>query len=96
LPLFDTAREPLRLLCERGVGPLVDGRSRVLNAAGDPIAGVFALGLSAGYPLAGIHGESNFRGQANGMALWQGEVGEDLVAQILELNHSALLKAIPA
>ncbi len=96
LPLFDTAKEPLRLLCERGVGPLVDGRSRVLNAAGDPIAGVFALGLSAGYPLAGIHGESNFSGQANGMALWQGEVGEDLVAQILELNHSALLKAIPA
>ncbi len=96
LPLFDAAKQPIRLLCERGVGPLVDGRSRVLNSAGDPVPGVFALGLSAGYPLAGVHGESNFTGQANGLALWQSEVGEDLVAQVLELNRSALPAAIPA
>lgn len=48
------------------------------------IPGAFAIGLSAGYPLAGAHGERSFTGEANGFALWQSDIGEALVAAILE------------
>lgn len=87
LPLFDTGGQPIRFLAETGASPLVDVRSRVLDAVGRAVPGVFALGLSAGYPLAGTHGEPSFTGEANGLALWQGDIGEDLVRQLLERRH---------
>jgi hypothetical protein len=84
LPLFD-GTGALRLLSERGASPLVDGCSRVLSSHGSAIPGVFAIGLAAGYPLAAVHGEPSFRGHANGLALWQSDIGQDVVSQLLEI-----------
>jgi hypothetical protein len=84
LPLFDHSGEPLYLLSDTKVGTLVDKRSRVLDSTGRPIPGVFAMGLAAGYPLAVTHGEPSFTDQANGLALWQSDIGEDLVSQLLD------------
>lgn len=83
LPLMDACGERLGLQADRGA-PLVDGHSQVLDDAGQPLDGVYALGLSAGYPLAGEYGEPSFRGQANGLSLWHGAVGAGIVQQILQ------------
>ena len=84
LPLFDRNGAQFPLHSELGTAPLVDGQCRVLGATGREIPGIFGLGLAAGYPLAGVHGEPSFKGQANGLALWQGEVGAQLVNNVLE------------
>lgn len=83
LPLFDRNGERFSLLADFE-GPLVDARSRVLDAVRRPVPSVFAMGLAAGYPLANIHGEASFTGQANGLALWQSDIGEELVSQLLD------------
>lgn len=86
LPLFDSNGSKIATLSEMGTHkPLVDRYSRVLDASQRSIPGVFALGLSAGYPLAGRYGEPGFTGQANGLALWQSDIGEELTSQLLEL-----------
>jgi hypothetical protein len=84
LPLFDHRGDQLPLHCEIGTNPMVDNKSRILDSTGRVIRGAFGIGLSAGYPLAGTHGESSFRGEANGLALWQTEIGEALVIALLE------------
>lgn len=83
LPLFDQTGEKIPLLIDLK-GPLVDGHSRVLDAARRPVPGVFAMGLATGYPLASTHGEPSFAGQANGVALWQSDVGEELILRLLD------------
>lgn len=84
LPLWDEHGRPLTLHSQLSpTAALVDARSRVLDAEGQPVPGVYSQGLSAGYPLAGRHGEPSFTGQANGLALWQAEVGAEIVQQLL-------------
>lgn len=84
LPLFDADDRPIVLHSQLShTAALVDHRSRVLDAQGQPVPGVYSQGLSAGYPLAGRYGEPSFTGQANGLALWQAEVGAEIVHQIL-------------
>jgi hypothetical protein len=83
LPLFDARGRRIALQGE-GQGSLVDVASRVLDRAGRPVPGVFGIGLSAGYPLAGSHGEPSFRGEANGLSLWHAEIGEGIVAAVLD------------
>lgn len=91
LPLLDRNNQKILTLSELGINqPLVDDRSRVLDADRQIIPGVFAIGLSAGYPLAGRYGEPSFTGQANGLALWQSDIGEELVLQLLESSRQAL------
>ena len=84
LPLFDDDGESIALHAETAAGaPLVDSRSRVLAADGAPVEGVFGIGLAAGYPLRGTHGEPSFEGQANGLSLWHGETGAAIVRDLL-------------
>lgn len=84
LPLFDADGSRIALHSQRSpTAALVDGCSRVLDAEGQPVPGVYGQGLSAGYPLAGRYGEPSFTGQANGLALWQAEVGAEIVQQLL-------------
>ena len=84
LPLFDAAGGRIALHTDTSAAaPLVDGRSRVLAADGTPVNGVFGIGLAAGYPLRGTHGEESFEGQANGLSLWHGEVGAAIVRDLL-------------
>ena len=85
LPVFDQAGRPVPLLAETGPqAPLVDGYCRVLDAAGKPLPDLFAIGLAAGFvPHGKLGGEPSFRGQANGLWLWQSEVGGMIVDAIL-------------
>ena len=84
LPLFGAAGTRIALHAESADdAPLVDDRSRVLAADGTPVQGVFGIGLAAGFPLSGTHGERSFRGQANGLALWHGEIGAAIVSALL-------------
>jgi len=90
LPLFDRHGRRIALLSEgSGDAAMVDGQSRVLDRVGRPVPGVFGIGLSAGFPLAGTHGEPSFRGQANGLALWHGEIGAAIVRAVLEEQSTA-------
>jgi hypothetical protein len=85
LPVFDEAENLIPLLAQTSPqAPLVDGNCRVLNAVGNPLPGLFAIGLAAGFvPHGKLGGEPSFRGQANGLWLWQSDVGGLIVDAIL-------------
>ncbi len=64
--------------------PMVDRHCRIVDADSVPIAGLYGLGLAAGFvPWGPLGGESSFSGQANGLWLWQNDVGLMIVEQVL-------------
>ncbi len=91
LPLFDVDGSPIVLASEGETsGPLVDRHCRVLAADGSVVEGAFGLGLAAGFvPWGPLGGEPSFRGKANGLWLWQNNVGQMIVDQVLD-GQSAL------
>ncbi len=63
---------------------MVDGACRVRGTDGAPIPGLYGIGLAAGFvPHGRLGGEPSFKGQANGLWLWQNDVGQLIVDQIL-------------
>ncbi len=83
LPLLDCEGRPLALAAETGREPLVDGACRVIDARRQPIPGLYGIGLAAGFvPHGRLGGEPSFSGQANGLWLWQNDVGA-LIADAL-------------
>ena len=72
---------PLHLLASTGPQmPLVDKECRVLDAEGEPLPQLFGIGLAAGFvPSGRLGGEITFRGQANGLWLWQHDVGSLII-----------------
>ncbi|QDZ08370.1 aminotransferase DegT [Sphingomonas panacisoli] len=90
LPLFDVAGQPIALAAHDG-RPMVDPHCRVLDANDRPIPGVFGIGLAAGFvPWGRLGGEASFRGQANGLWLWQNDVGQMIVDQVLGEQERAV------
>jgi hypothetical protein len=85
LPVHDTQGRPIALRgAEAARRPLVDDFCRVVDAKGAPIGGLFGLGLATGFiPSGRLGGESSFVGQANGLWLWQNDVGAIIVDQLL-------------
>ena len=82
LPVLDQAGQPVRLAADLG-RPMVDDACRVCDASGRAIPGLFGLGLAAGFvPSGRLGGEPSFSGQANGLWLWQNDVGEMIAGQI--------------
>ena len=64
--------------------PMVDRQCHVLDGNGEPISTVFGIGLAAGFvPSGPLGGEPSFRGQANGLWLWQHDVGALIVNAVL-------------
>jgi len=64
--------------------PLVDDYCRVMDRLGEPIANLFGIGLAAGFvPHGRLGGEPSFTGQANGLWLWQNDVGAIIVKAVL-------------
>jgi len=62
----------------------VDNDCRVMDASGNPLPHLFAIGLAAGFvPYGKLGGEPSFRGQANGLWLWQNDVGALIADAIL-------------
>ena len=65
--------------------PLVDRYCRVLDQQLRPIAGLFGIGLAAGFvPSGDLGGEPSFVGQANGLWLWQNGIGAMIVRSLLQ------------
>jgi hypothetical protein len=85
LPVFDEAGRPVPLLAETSPqARLVDDHCRVVDASGNPLPHLFAIGLAAGFvPHGKLGGEPSFRGQANGLWLWQSDVGGLIVDSVL-------------
>jgi hypothetical protein len=85
-------RELALLASGPGDQPLVNSACQVLDAQRQPVPGLLGIGLAAGFvPQGGLGGEPSFRGQTNGLWLWQNPVGA-IVAQAL-LNRSTDLVA---
>ncbi|MGK6319287.1 aminotransferase class I/II-fold pyridoxal phosphate-dependent enzyme [Sphingomonas sp. DT-204] len=83
LPLQDAAGAPITLAADQGEA-MVDDRCRVLGADGAPLPDLYGIGLAAGFvPSGALGGEKSFRGQANGLWLWQNDVGRMIVEAIL-------------
>jgi hypothetical protein len=95
VPVFDAAGRRIELLCEgEGAPPMVDDQCRVLDARRLPIPNVFGIGLSSGFvPSGKLGGEPSFRGQTNGLWLYQNGVGEIVLDQILQPAGQALVAA---
>ncbi len=85
LPIVAADGTPVALLAHRDArSPLVDGQCRILNASGTPLPGLFAIGLAAGFvPHGKLGGERSFVGQANGLWLWQNDVGLLIVDAVM-------------
>jgi hypothetical protein len=84
LPLFDAHGMPLAIAAGTGA-PMVDGHCRIVDESNTPIAGAYGIGLAAGFvPWGKLGGEKSFRGQANGLWLWQNDVGQMIVDQLFD------------
>jgi len=83
LPLSDAAGARIALRADQGL-PMVDSDCRVIDASGAALPGVYGIGLAAGFvPHGRLGGEASFSGQANGLWLWQNDVGLMIVDQVL-------------
>ncbi|HTR16178.1 MAG TPA: aminotransferase DegT [Acetobacteraceae bacterium] len=85
LPILDAQSNEMPLLADGpGLPPLVDGECRILDANAKPLPGLFGIGLAAGFvPRGSLGGEPSFVGQANGLWLWQNDVGAMLARSVL-------------
>jgi len=85
LPLFDMDGTRIALAAHAPGRPrLADQECRVIDAEGMPVPGVWGIGLAAGFvPEGRLGGEKSFRGKANGLWLWQNDVGLIIVDQLL-------------
>ena len=73
-----------QLLSYSSAPPLVDTECRVLTASGHHIPRLYGIGLASGFRLTGkLGGEPSFRGQTNGLWLYQNGVAELILDQIL-------------
>ncbi|WP_374943423.1 DegT/DnrJ/EryC1/StrS family aminotransferase [Sphingomonas sp.] len=83
LPVLDTSGAAIPLAAHTGA-PMVDRHCRVVGGDGTAIPGLYGIGLAAGFvPWGALGGEASFSGQANGLWLWQNDVGLMIVDQIL-------------
>jgi len=83
LPLFDANGQPIALAYRAG-RPMVDRHCRILDDRDRPVPNAYGIGLSAGFvPWGRLGGEKSFQGQANGLWLWQNDVGQMIVEQLL-------------
>lgn len=91
LPVQGADGTQIRLLAQTGPQmPMVDGQCRILDAQGLPIPDLYGIGLAAGFlPRGRLGGEPSFRGQANGLWLWQHDVGALIVDAVLGSTPSA-------
>jgi hypothetical protein len=92
LPLFDVDGNRIALAADAAGRPrLVDQQCRVIDAEGRPVPGVFGIGLASGHvPDGKLGGEASFSGKANGLWLWQNDIGQMIVDQLLDLAAQAV------
>ena len=89
LPVQAADGSPIVLAAERGAA-MVDRHCRIQGADGATLPGLYGIGLAAGFvPWGPLGGEASFVGQANGLWLWQNDVGRMIVDQLLETRARA-------
>jgi hypothetical protein len=89
LPIADRDGTPIALAAHDGQ-PMVDRHCRIVDADGAPIDGLYGLGLAAGFvPWGPLGGECSFTGQANGLWLWQNDVGSMIIDQVMAAQAQA-------
>ncbi|MBW4330323.1 DegT/DnrJ/EryC1/StrS family aminotransferase [Stakelama sp. CBK3Z-3] len=86
LALHDIEGERIALAADAVGRPrLVNQACEVIDAGGDAVRGVYGIGLAAGFvPEGRLGGEPSFQGKANGLWLWQNDVGAMIVDRLLE------------
>lgn len=91
LPLYGPQGDRIALAAHAPGRPrLADQQCRILDANGDPLPGAYGIGLAAGFvPEGALGGEPSFRGKANGLWLWQNDVGQIIVDRLLEARARA-------
>jgi hypothetical protein len=92
LPLFDVDGSRIALAADAPGRPrLVDQQCRVIDLEGRPVPGVFGIGLASGHvPDGRLGGEASFSGKANGLWLWQNDIGQMIVDQLLGQQAQAV------
>ena len=82
--LLDELGRPIDVFSDPAeYAPMVDATCRMLDASRQVIPGMFGIGLAAGFvPSGPLGGEPSFRGQANGLWLWQNAVGAMITEQL--------------
>lgn len=86
LPVFNAQNRRVSLMIDDGAASraMVDIHSRVLDAAGRVLEGLYSIGLATGRPSTpDIGGELGFKGQVNSIWLWQHIIGIEIVNQVL-------------
>lgn len=91
LPLYDANGARIALAADSGSRPrLVDQQCRVIDAQGRVVPGVYGIGLASGHvPDGKLGGEASFSGKANGLWLWQNDIGQMIVDQLLDRSARA-------
>ncbi|MBO9713840.1 DegT/DnrJ/EryC1/StrS family aminotransferase [Sphingomonas sp.] len=91
IPLYDEQGERIELMADAPGRPrLVDQQCRVIDAAGVPVPGVYGIGLASGHvPDGDLGGEASFTGKANGLWLWQNDIGQLIVNQLLAARRAS-------
>ena len=75
VPVLDADGRRLALQADHG-GPAVGDDGRLLLAGGGALPNVFGIGLGSGFrPWGAMGGGPSFRGQANGLWLYQNDIG---------------------
>ena len=90
LRLLDLQGQPIVLEAHTTRGAtLVDRECRVLDQFQRVVPGVLALGLAAGFvPSGPLGGEPSFKGQTNGLWLWQNDIGALIIRSISRERRS--------
>lgn len=91
IPLYDADGARITLMAETPGRPrLVDQQCRVIDAEGRPVPGVYGIGLASGHvPDGKLGGESSFTGKANGLWLWQNDIGLMIVEQLMASSRES-------
>lgn len=91
VPLYDADGARITLMADTPGRPrLVDQQCRVIDAEGRPVPGVYGIGLASGHvPDGKLGGESSFTGKANGLWLWQNDIGLMIVDQLMASNRES-------
>ena len=99
LRILDADGAQIPLLAHMGPkAPMVDDRCRDMDSSSGPIPGLYGIGLAAGFvPRGKLGGEPSFIGQANGLWLWQNDVGSIIANAVLRSTAGALamLRRVP-
>jgi hypothetical protein len=90
LPVFDESGRAIVLQASSDrILPLVNNDSNVVDERGQPIDGLYGIGLASGFvPTGSFGGEKSFKGQSNSLWLWQHAIGEQIVDRVLHKRMS--------